>query len=492
MSTEPVSLAGLPAAVYCRISDDREGRELGVQRQEGFVRDLADRLGCRVVRVYTDNDISASTLSKKPRPEYDAMIEAVRAGEVRVVLAYSNSRLTRRPRELEDWITLHETTGVQIDTVVSGKDDLSTADGRMTARIKAGVDAAEAERTGERVKAQKEQRLASGKPPGSRWRTFGYSRDWKTIPDEAQVVREVFERLASGESLNAVTNDLRRRGVQRVSGQPWTYQATLRLVGSDIYCGFVSYKGHRAHRAIGVEPLVSEEVFAAANARRERRPGRVRSRRHLLSGIAVCGRCHAPMSVSGRAKGRSGAYVCNRMAGGCGNVTVQREALDRLVTDAIKTGLFVQSVSQPNGSHADEVRAEQERLGEQLAALDERIEQTQAALSDGSLDFADGVAVLAQLRKNRKRIEQTRTEITESVPEALGLKPLADFESADLGRQVAEVRRNLAGLVVNPVKVRGSNRFDPSRIEAVLPDGTRINGAVLAENSMTFRDLGAA
>src|SRR6476469_4142823 len=106
------SVAGEPAAVYVRISDDVEGRALGVARQTDDGSALAASLGCSVVKVYSDNDISASTLSKKTRPEYEALLTDVRAGRVRVVIAYSNSRLTRRPRELEDLIDLHRETGV--------------------------------------------------------------------------------------------------------------------------------------------------------------------------------------------------------------------------------------------------------------------------------------------------------------------------------------------------------------------------------------------
>lgn len=96
-----------------------------------------------------DNEISASSLSRKPRPVYDAMLAAVAARDVQVVVAYSNSRLTRRPLELEDLTALHDRTPVRIRTVASGEDRLATADGRMVARIKASVDAAEAERTAE-------------------------------------------------------------------------------------------------------------------------------------------------------------------------------------------------------------------------------------------------------------------------------------------------------------------------------------------------------
>lgn len=57
------------AATYTRISRDEEGLGLGVARQEQDCRALAERQGWQVVEpIYCDNDISASTRSRKPRP----------------------------------------------------------------------------------------------------------------------------------------------------------------------------------------------------------------------------------------------------------------------------------------------------------------------------------------------------------------------------------------------------------------------------------------
>ncbi len=66
------------AAIYCRISDDREGRGLGVARQEDECRALAERLGWSVTHVYRDNDLSA--YRGRRRPGYQALLEAVKQG----------------------------------------------------------------------------------------------------------------------------------------------------------------------------------------------------------------------------------------------------------------------------------------------------------------------------------------------------------------------------------------------------------------------------
>ncbi|HYT25990.1 MAG TPA: recombinase family protein, partial [Actinomycetota bacterium] len=71
----------LSAAIYVRISRDREGRQIGVRNQEPPCRELATRLGWTVGRVFIDNDLTA--YHERRRPEYEEMLAYVRDGRVR-------------------------------------------------------------------------------------------------------------------------------------------------------------------------------------------------------------------------------------------------------------------------------------------------------------------------------------------------------------------------------------------------------------------------
>ncbi len=94
------------AAIYCRISRDAEGEAIGVGNQEATCRALAEAAGLEVVNVYIDNDRGASSLSKKSRPDYEAMVKAATEGAFDTIIAYSMSRVTRRPMEWEILIDL--------------------------------------------------------------------------------------------------------------------------------------------------------------------------------------------------------------------------------------------------------------------------------------------------------------------------------------------------------------------------------------------------
>src|SRR6476661_3988965 len=100
------------AVIYTRISRDKSGEGLGVDRQEQACRVLAKNRGWTVVRVFAENDTSAL----KKRPRYLEMIEFVKNGGADIIVSWAVDRLTRTPREIEDLIELSEATGVLIVT----------------------------------------------------------------------------------------------------------------------------------------------------------------------------------------------------------------------------------------------------------------------------------------------------------------------------------------------------------------------------------------
>lgn len=168
--------------IYCRISDDREGRKYGVKRQERDCRALAKELERQgvpnvIVAVLIENDTSA--YSGKPRPRYEELIQMLRDGDADGVLALTSRRLQRRFREAFEFLDLVEEKDLLVATVKGGTYDLTTADGRREARRKAIDDQHEAEETAERVRDAKNDNVREGTYRGGP-RPFGYEADGTT------------------------------------------------------------------------------------------------------------------------------------------------------------------------------------------------------------------------------------------------------------------------------------------------------------------------
>ena len=470
------------AAIYCRISHDTEGEALGVARQAEDCRTLAERNGLTVVDVYTDNDVGASANSrKKHRPEYDRMLADARAGKVGVILAYSNSRLTRRLRELEDLIRLHEQHGTRIFTVVSGEDNLGTADGRMVARIKASVDAGEAERTAERVTRKHLEFAQAGKVVGGGNRPFGWEADQVTIrPYEAVLLREAAADVLAGLPLGRIAKRWNDAGVTTSTGRPWTHTQLLQLFRSPRLAGW------RVHRtkdtkwtpvppvAVGKDgqpvrgqwaPILDDAthralVVALTTPDTRSRIPRKGARNYMLSGLLRCGDCSGPMY--GNKVGETHYYRCD--SAGHSN-TASGRGMDAWVSDqVVLRSEILSAVETGTPTPARENLAAKQAA---LADVNEMIDDIMAAFKTRTISASVAFKNVEQLEVTRDALLRERDVLeAEALASTSETVDAATWSTMDTDRRRAACERSLSAIYVRTATRRG-NQFDTSRIDPV-------------------------
>lgn len=482
------------AAIYVRISRDYAGEEKGVERQEEDCLALAKRRGFSVdsAHIYRDNDISASTRSKKVRPAYNAMLVAVDASAVDVVIAYSNSRLTRRPAEWIELISRAESGRLQIETCVSGKHDLTTADGRAVALTVAAWDAAEAERIAERTKRKFEQNRREGIPRNAGGhRLFGFdgTNAWHQVPAEVAIVREVYERTLRGESIRSITIDMKSRGLTTSIDNEWNWYATSRILKNPLYSGRLAYKGNIFGPATLPEPpiVTIAEYEAAQRILGERDKGygkasrRTDGRKPLLSGLLYCGKCH------GRVTGRDlNYYACAATLNGCGGLGIKRSALEEIIENYVRTQLFHNpKAGSERVLGVERAIAEAATLTERETVIEREIQAASELIVSGGLAVVDGSSILSGLRSE---LAQVRGALAELAPKTAldDYDDVHEYDSQSVDLRRAEIMRHITSVTVNPADAFRQRRFQPSRVEVVLTSGERINGAALAEQSYRF------
>lgn len=323
-------LATVRVAVYLRISLDRDGDEEAITRQREDAEREAKRRGWEIVEVYTDNSLSASR-ADVVRPAYEKMRRDYRSGMFDAIICYDLDRLTRQPRELEDWIDEAERRGLRIVTT-NGEADLGTDGGRMFARVKAAVARSEIERKSARHKRANKQRAEKG---AWAWtlRPYGYRRvdgQIVIVDDEAAIVRELFERYTKGESYRALAKDLNARGVPTITGTEWTGESLRESLRKPGYAGIVVYRGREMPDVEPTWPPIIdrrlwEDYLATRGARA--RGGWGNATKHLLSGLLICGVCGGRLYSKDDKRAGARVYVCRP-----GNHTyVHADPLDEIV-----------------------------------------------------------------------------------------------------------------------------------------------------------------
>ncbi|MFJ9903953.1 recombinase family protein [Streptomyces sp. NPDC101152] len=342
---------GRRMVVYTRISDDREGRQNGTDRQERQCRALADKNGDEVAAVYTDDDRSA--YSGKPRPGYQRMLAFLRAGHADGALALAPTRFYRRLDDGLEFFKLIAEKGLEVETVKQGRYDLSTADGRRDA-LRAAVDAQhEAEQISERVRDAKADNLAKGEYRGGP-RPFGYESDGVTIREEEAVhLRAAVDAIIAGDSLRSVSRDWATKGVRTVArrfkqpdgtrGEPesreWTPTELRKLLLRARNAGLIEHKGEVVGEATW-PGIVPEEKWRACKAvleRPERKITTGNARVWLGSGLYRCGSpgCTETLRCSTAGKGSGNTHVPAYRCRTGKHVTRVAAPLDQHVTNLI-------------------------------------------------------------------------------------------------------------------------------------------------------------
>ena len=302
--------------------------------------DLCQRRGWQVGEVHTDDDRSA--FSGKPRPGYAELLTRLQAGRVRGVVSWHPDRLHRSTKELEKFIDIIEACGAGVVTVQGGEYDLTTASGRMTARIVGAVARGESEHKRERIRAKMLQLQQTGKLTGAGRRPYGYeyikTPEGKldrlvVVESEATIIRELARRYMGGESLLSLVRDLNVRGIPAATGGAWGLASVSRLLRAKRLAGL---------RMVGREDapapwpaIITERTHKALTTllTRNHLAGTRSQRRYLLTGGLVrCGSCGKAMI--GRPIGGKMTYGCDKARGGCGSVWVRAERVDEVVAEA--------------------------------------------------------------------------------------------------------------------------------------------------------------
>ena len=446
------------AALYLRISLDITGEHLAVDRQREDCRRIATERGWTIVEEYVDNSVSASKRATK-RPAYDRMVTDFTAGHFEALVCWDLDRLTRQPRQLEDWIDAAEERGLLL-TTANGEADLSTDGGRLFARIKASVARAEVERKSARQKRAAAQRADRGKPPSGA-RLTGYTDGGQIVADEALVVRSMFTRFSAGDSLRGITVWLTEQGVQTRFGKPWGPTSVRRILTNPRYAGRAIYCGKTTGKAGQWDAIVDEAAFDAVQARLTD-PRRITNRlgtdrKHLGSGIYLCGVCGRPLCSHSGSR-----YRCR--AGG--HVTRMGESIDVYVLAHIRARLARADVADlltvPDTDAAKALTAQIGGLRARLGAIE----------ADYDADLIDGrrfAVATEKVQAELTRAETTRARVAggEGLASVLTAPdPVAAFDSAPLGVK----RAVLAALaVVTLLPAPRSLKFNPEtvRVEPV-------------------------
>lgn len=266
----------------------------------------------RTAWVKRDDGRSASRYARTGRPDWEAAMESIAAGQIDILLVWELSRASRDRRVFAALFAACEENDVRIG--LGGKIyDMNDEEDAFALDLQAALAVRESAKTRSRVLRNSRSSLASGRPAGKP--PYGYEtvRDpatgkrtgWALHETEAPVVREMARRALEGEALMAIAADLNERGYRTKptpkfpSGVPWSGVTVRRVVMSPTYAALRVHKGRIAEVKADWPTLLDDDPQKARDLHDQivaklgdprRRTFADGSVKHLLAGIVVCGK----------------------------------------------------------------------------------------------------------------------------------------------------------------------------------------------------------
>lgn len=448
----------LRVAAYCRVSTDDEEQKTSYEAQIGYYTEkINSNPEWQMAGIFADEGISGTQAQK--RPEFLKMIRLCRQRKIDVILTKSLSRFARNTADSLGYIRELRALGI---AVISEKENINTltAESEMLITIMSCFAQAESESISKNVSWGVWQSFKNGNVPMQYARLLGYRKghdgNAEIIPEEAEVVKEIYRCYLDGMSMNLIADRLNEKGLTTKGGSsPYRKMVVQRILTNEKYTGdallqktyvtdCITKKMRKNNGELPMylvknhhEPIISRSDFNRVQEEMARRSAKRTiadkltktgqgkySAKYALSELLICGECGEHYRrVTWTAKGfKEVKWRCvSRIQYGkkkChSSPTVDEQALHRAIVSAINEFCEVKDdvakalresiteVLDPNQNGS--IQAAQQRIDELARNMDELImlatvpETAENAMSDIA-KFSEEMKMLREFIETEK------------------------------------------------------------------------------------------
>ena len=507
----------LRVAAYCRVSTDDEEQKTSYEAQIGYYTEkINQNPEWQMAGIFADEGISGTQAKK--RPEFLKMIRLCRQRKIDIILTKSLSRFARNTVDSLGYIRELRALGI---AVISEKENINTltAESEMLITIMSCFAQAESESISKNVSWGVRQSFKNGNVPMQYARLLGYRKghdgNAEIIPEEAEVVKEIYRCYLDGMSMNLIADRLNEKGLTTKGGSsPYRKTVVQRILTNEKYTGdallqktyvtdCITKKTRKNNGELPMylvknhhEPIISRSDFNRVQEEMARRSAKRTiadkltktgqgkySAKYALSELLICGECGEHYRrVTWTAKGfKEIKWRCvSRIQYGkkkChSSPTVDEQALHRAIVSAINEFCEVKDdvakalresiteVLDPNQNGS--IQAAQQRIDELARNMDELImlatvpETAENAMSDIA-KFSEEMKMLREFIETEKA---KQTEVQHGSNELSNVLQRLEKEDFALTEYDDIVTRQLIELITvdtkNTITVRFKGGFE--------------------------------
>ena len=493
------------AAIYARVSSDRQDVDLSISAQLRALREYAAKNSYEIVKEYIDEAESGRT---SDRPAFKEMIASARMKHppFASVLVWKLNRFARNREDSIIFKSLLRKQNIQVISINEPLED--TPAGRLLEGIIEVIDEFYSSNMAQDVTRGMRENAMRGYFSGGSC-PFGYMitkvKDGdkfrsKLIPDpsSALIVKRMFDECTSGKGLKEIAKGLNRDRILTRSGKRWGSTVIYQILANEAYKGTLVWGKGKKNDAVRVNnswpSIVDASVFDAARGLLKARgpkltnPRRVASD-YLLSGLLKCGVCGKSMTGHSAKSGQFFYYRCNnatkRGPEECSGQWLPRKKLEGFVIDKVKNHVLsdenleelVRITREEIGSNAASQKDQLEILNGQITDIEDRLEHLYDALEKGSFSHEELGPRIKKLQSRKAELESTRQQVNYSIqsnsveiPDIEKVrKYAADLKSMLVSSPIVEQKVFLSAFIKNVVV--GSKEMTINYTLPITPGG---------------------
>ena len=426
-----------PAALYTRVSSDRQDVDLSVAAQFRALRDYAEKNGYSVAREYVDEAESGRIAD---RPQFRKMLDEAARPEApfKEILVWKFSRFTRKREHAVAFKSMLRRKGIRVVSITEHADDSPT--GKLMEAIIESLDEFYSEDLAQEVLRGTREAASRGFWVASRV-PYGYRKVYvqdgakkrpslEPNPDTSPVVKRIFCLAESGKGILDITRTLNGEGIANPTGRLWSKNGVHIILKNEAYTGTLVWgegakdKGEPVRVEKAFPSIVSKTQFRKVNRQmRSRAPRKAHPRRvgssYLLSGLVKCRSCSRAMSGQDSKGGKFAYYVCQslmkRGSGACDCPRLNARRFEELVVNRIRANILtednirelVKLVDEEMDGIAREQRQRLETAESELEDVRRRLDRLYNLAETTDLDIEDFKPRIKDHRERQERLEAT-------------------------------------------------------------------------------------
>ncbi len=236
----PQEMRVLRVAAYCRVSTKHHDQYGSLEHQRAhFERFIEDTPDWKLVKIYSD---TGSGLRTGNRPGYQAMLRDGNKHRFDLVMVKSLSRLGRDTLETIKLIRRWRNMGIGVYSEIEKINTLLTSDQIIDTIL--AIAQEEGRTKSQSIRFGMQQRMRSGKTILNHSQFLGYTKGEDgtlvVVPEEAEIVRKIFDLYLQGYGVRKIKRYLEEHGIKTITGKTeWSTSTIDRMLSNEKYIGQV-------------------------------------------------------------------------------------------------------------------------------------------------------------------------------------------------------------------------------------------------------------